>query len=514
MWSPTGSLPASTGLTRLAGAELAAGGKLFTATTLPAAVDLTAFAVPPGDQGQHGACASWTTAYTMAGWESKYWHLAGAPFQPMFVYNQVNGGSDTGGRRSPTTSTSWRPRATSRRPPGRTRSPTTRASRPCRADQRRQARDDAALDALPGPGQGAAARTAIESAIAANRPVAIGIPVYDSFFYIGPTSGTYGLASEAGYFEGYHAVTVLGYNAAGVRIENSWGTGWGAGGFATLGWDFVESEVFEAEAAGTFVASPLTPSVTALSQHVVAADGGASLTVTAARLTSVDTRFAVGRHLRLDRRPLRGRECAGDRQHQHDSHRDRAVPAGRGPVPRRGDQPRRRQPAERLDGRRQRGERLHRGAGARAGRPQQRRRVGDAHGQRLRDVARLVHRQPGDRHRGGRGRPRRLDRRHPPQGAGAGRAGRVVGRPGALPGRCCQRPGLGALPPAGARGHAGQPGQDRRRRWNAGHRDRGERNRLGDHGALVLGDGSAITAPVTGRTATTITFLAPPLPAA
>ena len=48
--------------------------------------------------------------------------------------------------------------------------------------------------------------------------------------------------------------------ATGVRIENSWGTSWGAGGFATLGWDFVESEVCEAEAAGTFPATILTPS--------------------------------------------------------------------------------------------------------------------------------------------------------------------------------------------------------------------------------------------------------------
>ncbi|MDQ1661959.1 MAG: hypothetical protein QOJ68_1939 [Blastococcus sp.] len=287
--APTTSLAASTGLNRLAEASLAAGGELRTAATLPASVDLTGFAVPPGDQGQHGACASWTTAYTMAGWESKYWHHAGAPFQPMFVYNQVNGGSDNGSTfpanfhvletQGDLEAGAW------------THPFSDYTSQPTGAERTNAAKHVMTphTTLFMGEGQGVAARTAIESAIADNRPVAIGIPVYDSFFYIGPSSPTYGLASEAGYFEGYHAVTVLGYNAAGVRIENSWGSGWGAGGFATLGWDFVESEVFEAEAAGTFVATSLTPSVTALSQHVVSADGGAPLTIAGARLTSVDT---------------------------------------------------------------------------------------------------------------------------------------------------------------------------------------------------------------------------------
>lgn len=288
--APTGSLAASTGLSRLAGAELAAGGKLLAASTLPASVDLTAFAVPAGNQGNHGACASWTTAYTMAGWESKYWHLGGAPFQPMFVYNQVNRGSDVNGTTFPDNfhvletqgdveEGAW------------TQSFSDYTSQPTAAERTNAAKHVMTphTTLFMGQYQGAYARTAIESAIANNRPVALGIPVYWPFFYLSPTNSTFGRANEVGTVVGGHAVTVVGYNPTGVVIENSWTTGWGKNGFATLRWDFVESEAFEAEAAGTFAATYLTPFVTGLSHHVVSAGGGASLTVTAARKTSVDT---------------------------------------------------------------------------------------------------------------------------------------------------------------------------------------------------------------------------------
>lgn len=35
---------------------------------------------------------------------------------------------------------------------------------------------------------------------------------------------------------GGHAVLVVGYNAGGVWVENSWGTGWGTAGFGFLEW--------------------------------------------------------------------------------------------------------------------------------------------------------------------------------------------------------------------------------------------------------------------------------------
>ena len=37
---------------------------------------------------------------------------------------------------------------------------------------------------------------------------------------------------------GYHAIAAIGYDERGIKIQNSWGTGWGDGGFAILPWGY------------------------------------------------------------------------------------------------------------------------------------------------------------------------------------------------------------------------------------------------------------------------------------
>lgn len=37
---------------------------------------------------------------------------------------------------------------------------------------------------------------------------------------------------------GYHAIAAIGYDERGIKIQNSWGTGWGDGGFAILLWGY------------------------------------------------------------------------------------------------------------------------------------------------------------------------------------------------------------------------------------------------------------------------------------
>ncbi|MCU1670189.1 MAG: hypothetical protein JWP40_3116 [Blastococcus sp.] len=287
---PTASVSAAAGLRSLAQSAADAGGAVRVAATLPAAVDLRAFAVPAGDQGQHGACASWTTAYTMAGWVSNFVHHGATTFQPMYVYNQINGGSDDDGTtfydnfrilesQGVVEAARW-----------------THPFADYRSQPTAQERANAALHALTpqttlfmGWGPGAAGRTAIETAIANNRPVALGIPVYNNFFYLNHSHSTFSLADATGPLAGYHAVTVLGYTPQGVQIENSWSQWWGDNGFATLSWDFVQAQAFEAHAAGTFVRNARTPVVTGLSASAVSAAGGGSLTVTATQLGTVDT---------------------------------------------------------------------------------------------------------------------------------------------------------------------------------------------------------------------------------
>ena len=53
-----------------------------------------------------------------------------------------------------------------------------------------------------------------------------------------------------------HEVTIVGYNTKGVKIENSWGSGWGARGFFTVPWSFFNTgDVDEIHAMGKLVKS-------------------------------------------------------------------------------------------------------------------------------------------------------------------------------------------------------------------------------------------------------------------
>jgi hypothetical protein len=137
---------------------------------------------------------------------------------------------------------------------------------------------------------GTAAKTPIETAVANNQPVSIALPVFGAFDALRPGHSTLLAADvDESTFRGWHAVTVLGYDAQGVTIENSWGDYWGDRGFAKLGWDFVEKYVREAYAAGTFTPNGLVPSVTGLSTPTVSTNGSNGLDVSGLRLLNVDT---------------------------------------------------------------------------------------------------------------------------------------------------------------------------------------------------------------------------------
>lgn len=88
----------------------------------------------------------------------------------------------------------------------------------------------------------------ILSAINENKPVVIGMTVYDSFNKVSKSDPVIHLPNqnELG-TGGGHAMTIVGYNIdkRQLLIKNSFGKNWGDNGYAWLPFDYVESEGFE-----------------------------------------------------------------------------------------------------------------------------------------------------------------------------------------------------------------------------------------------------------------------------
>jgi hypothetical protein len=66
------------------------------AVDLPATVDLTAFAMPVGDQGQVNSCAAWAVDYSAMGYWMNKQGISGGALAPMFTYSQATGGKNVG----------------------------------------------------------------------------------------------------------------------------------------------------------------------------------------------------------------------------------------------------------------------------------------------------------------------------------------------------------------------------------------------------------------------------------
>ncbi len=216
------------------------------AVALPASVDLTPYAMPVGNQGNVGSCAAWATDYAALGYWINKQKLAGGALAPMYTYSQVDGGWDDGStiegnlyldeqQGIDNQGDYWQGNY-------------DYSDVPSSAEMARAV--NWKLTGFQGLVLGPTlTQQSIQAALASGDPVVIGIPVYDNFFYV--TSANNGLYSAvSGSLDGYHAVAALGYTSTGLRIENSWGTGWGAAGYSTLSWSFVSKYVFDAVAVG------------------------------------------------------------------------------------------------------------------------------------------------------------------------------------------------------------------------------------------------------------------------
>src|SRR3954462_5476816 len=180
---------------------------------LPASVDLTAWAMPVGDQGQVNSCAAWAIDYSAMGYWMNKQNIAGGALAPMFTYSQVTGGTNSG-----TTLPSHTNVAMSQGVDVQsdyTQGNYNFSTKPTAA-QIANAQQWKLTGTDPLVGSTAAGsvvpQESIKAALADGKPVVIAMPVFQNFYSVSTANG--GLyTTVSGSNMGYHAVTVLGYDA-------------------------------------------------------------------------------------------------------------------------------------------------------------------------------------------------------------------------------------------------------------------------------------------------------------
>ncbi|PWI45701.1 peptidase [Streptomyces sp. ICBB 8177] len=218
---------------------------------VPAAFSLAKYAAAPGNQGQVGSCVAWAVDYSAYSVLEHEQGITGGPQAPMYTYSQIVQGRNVG-----TTPEDNLRIAMSQ---GVDTQSDYRQGNYDYTDLPTSAeRADAANWKLSGYTPlhtGSRIKADVEGAVAAGEPVVISIPVYNDFFSLTPqqaASYTYHPNTGSGYAGG-HEITVVGYTGKGVRVENSWGTGWGDHGYVNLSWSYLADQVDEANAVGKLV---------------------------------------------------------------------------------------------------------------------------------------------------------------------------------------------------------------------------------------------------------------------
>ena len=229
----------------------------------------------------------------MMGWFARSQGHTGVPFAPMYVYSQVDGGSDDGTTPAQVLDV-LRTQGidTAAHYAQKHASPTLDWKHlPSAAEHASAAANKITgyvtlYNTYAAPGQ--AAVTAIKQAVASGRPVALAIAVYQRFMDAAGPNGLVTSTGNLGNLLGYHEVLIVGYNSTGVRIQNSWGTYWGDAGYATLDWNYVAQHSYEAETIAGFSSTTKAtrPVVTSVSPSTGSALGGQIVTVTGTGLQS------------------------------------------------------------------------------------------------------------------------------------------------------------------------------------------------------------------------------------
>jgi len=100
-------------------------------------------------------------------------------------------------------------------------------------------------------------RYTIESFIHQGYPVAIAIPVFDTFYNQFGTGSAPMLTSDTGSFHFWHSMTGIAYSPFGVELLNSWGPLYGDDGRVWISWNLLASYYYAGWHAQVVVSTPL-----------------------------------------------------------------------------------------------------------------------------------------------------------------------------------------------------------------------------------------------------------------
>lgn len=206
--------------------------------SLPSSVDLTSKFPTPGNQGNQGSCVAWAVGYalkssqeiTKRGWsKTSNAHL----FSPAYIYNQINGGVDSGATISEAMELVVNQGVCSLNyfsynSSNYTSQPTS-IQRAAASLYKAQS-----WNKIQGIDN-------IKQRLSQGDGVVIGVNVYSDFDNISSSNQVYDTVS--GSSRGGHAICLIGYDNSkqAFKFINSWGTDWGLSGYGWISYNLVNN---------------------------------------------------------------------------------------------------------------------------------------------------------------------------------------------------------------------------------------------------------------------------------
>jgi hypothetical protein len=218
--------------------------------TLPPSVDLSGNMPPVGDQGSQDSCVGWSTTYAARTYLERVllkgnWNVSvpAAQFSPAFVYNQIAKGNCGAGITIPSALNLLNAEGAA------TLSMMPYTDQACAGQPTTQTVQLAAQFKISGYRTITTDLNTVKAHLAAQMPVIVAMNIDNAFMNLGVNQNW----TTSGPVVGSHSMVVVGYNDTqhAFKLINSWGTGWGTGGYG-----YVDYSLFPSVAKEAYVILP------------------------------------------------------------------------------------------------------------------------------------------------------------------------------------------------------------------------------------------------------------------